>query len=273
MPVALHDRGTVAARRPRPRRSARCVPSNSRSVVRDAAARLREAVGRHRRGRRARPPLRETRVELRPPDQQDPEPRQVGAAPRPAGGAWSERARRARPPGRRASGRPGSRPDTVEHGHRRARTPRVASARASRRCARGRGNTPMARTARARGRPHHRAPRTSAPAPPRSPRGTAPTSFGSPPVPDVAITSPTRPGSVRNGVGEQHLVVGGDDRRGTRQVHDRPPISIGQTRVERQDGRALRPEIRDHVQPGGARRKVDRDQEARCGAQVPAHVR
>jgi hypothetical protein len=84
---------------------------------------------------------------------------------------------------------------------------------------------------------------------------------------------PDAAGFVRNGVREHHLVVGGDDRRRTRQVHDLASVAVGQAYVEREDGRAFLPEIGDHVQPGGTRRNVDRDQEARCGAQVAGHVR
>ena len=40
----------------------------------------------------------------------------------------------------------------------------------------------------------------------------------------------------RRGIGEDHLVVGGDDGGGTRQIHDRPPFSGGETCVERQNG-------------------------------------
>ena len=77
----------------------------------------------------------------------------------------------------------------------------------------------------------------------------------------------------RRGIGEQHLVVGGDDRCGTREVHDRPSLAGRETRVERQDGGTRLPQLGDHVQPCGPRRQVDRDQEPRRGAQVPAHVR
>jgi hypothetical protein len=77
----------------------------------------------------------------------------------------------------------------------------------------------------------------------------------------------------RRGIGEQHLVVGGDDRCGAREVHDRPPLTSGETGVERKDRRPRLPQFGDHVQPGGPRRQVDRDQEPRRGAQVPAHVR
>ena len=99
------------------------------------------------------------------------------------------------------------------------------------------------------------------------------TSFGRPAVPDVATTSPTRSGS--GGAGSANSISSSAVM--TDAGRARSTIARRSREVRRaSSGRTAAPashSVGDHVQPGGARRQVDRDQEARCGAQVPAHVR